>query len=180
MANTRTGIARGTRGRRRSLRWDSDPEVLGRMASGERLRAQGLTRAEIAVHLAVSQHTVSKDLARLIDSRRAAGFEAVDDHIASLMALKRRAWEMLESGPVLVPYTDPSGKTKYKEVEDRSALLAQLRSIEMDIAKLDGSLVQRTEVKGVVSLLDIVRAASDGTDVVATSPRVPGPDQLLA
>jgi len=77
----------------------------------------------------VSEETVKGDLARLRDLRREEAIEAVEEHVQNLQALKRRAYELLDG-------TDSRSL-------NRSAILGVLRQIEMDIARLDGSLLGR-------------------------------------
>ena len=142
MTNARTGLARGTKGQPGTLAWDSDPVILDRLADVARLRAQGLNRAVIAFKLNTSVRTVAEDYARLIELGGRNAIEAVEEHLAILDVLKRRAWEMLEE-------TD-------RRSMNRAALIGELLKIEMSQARLDGSLVKRTEVSGALTISDLL------------------------
>lgn len=123
------------------LSWRQDQNILGRMRAGWDLMCQGLTRAEIGFRLGISVETVSQDRANmqeLFAEERDANADvvraSVEEHITNLRQLWTKVHEMLTS-------TD-------RKSLNRGALVGQLRAIEMDIAKLDGSLVERKEVKG--------------------------------
>lgn len=130
------------------------------------MRAKRLTRPEIALIQGVSIETVKEDRARLLELRKSEAVGAVDAHIEQLQALADQIQAKLDGGPVEVVRTGPTGKEYTVEVEDRAQLLRELRQIEMDIAKLDGSLVERREDKHEISnLADLVKSvASDRTE----------------
>lgn len=133
MTNARTGPSRGTAGRPGALPWDEDGHILERMQEGAKLRSQGLTSPEIAVQLGISRTQVYEDRNRLLALRKEQAVEAVDEHIENLRQQQREIIKALQG-------TD-------RRSLNVGQLRGLLRQIEMDVAKLDGSLVERKETK---------------------------------
>ena|SRR5215472_4325503 len=133
MANGRTGPARGVSGRPGELPWDQDQVILERMQEGARLRSHGLTPPEIGLKLGISRTQVYEDRNRLLELRKQQALSAVDEHIENLRQQALEIRQALEG-------TD-------RRSMNVGQLRGLLRQIEMDIAKLDGSLVDRRETK---------------------------------
>ena len=123
------GAVKGEKGQRP---WQKIPEVMQRVVKVHELTMQRLPAFEIASQLDVSERTVEDDRKRYRQYAREHLVADVDNHVERLGHLSRKAWEMLNE-------TDSRSLNK-------SAILAQLRQIEMDIAKLDGSLKEKLEV----------------------------------
>jgi hypothetical protein len=157
MANKRTGVSRGTHARHGTLGWRDDPEIMDRIAEVGRLKAKGWYHHEIARKVGISTQTVTTDWQRVLILKREQAIEPLNQHIDNLRELARLIHEKIDGGPVLVTKTAPNGKEFTVEVEDRAQLVAQLRQVEMDLAKLDGSLIERKELQGIVTLLDAVK-----------------------
>ena len=124
---------KGVSGNPGQLPWQEDPEILARMQEGARLRSHGLTAPEIALKLGIGRSVVYEDRERLLELRREEAKDAVQQHIENLQQQAAEIREVL------------------KDTNRQSLNIGQLRSllrqIEMDIAKLDGSLVERKETK---------------------------------
>ncbi len=136
MANARTGSARGYRGQKggsHTLPWRQDREILARIAQVRRLKSHGLNVPEIALRLEVSTETVYADLVRDRELAAENVTDAREEHLTNLRELWQQTHELLEA----------TGNQSL----NKSALVGQLRQIEMDIAKLDGSLVDRSMVE---------------------------------
>lgn len=133
MANHRTGHTRSEHGRQGNLPWQKDQVILDRMQEGAKLRAQGLTGPEIALRQGIDLSVIYDDRKRLLELRKEAAVDAVEEHIENLRQQQREIVQALE------------------RLDRRSANVSHLRSllrqIEMDIAKLDGSLIERKETK---------------------------------
>jgi len=136
MSNPRTGSTKGYRGQKggsHQIPWRDDREILARIGQVRRLKSQGLTAPEIALRLNVSRETVFSDLQRDRELAAESATDAREEHLANLRELWRHTYELL-------------AQTGNQSL-NKSALVGQLRQIEMDIAKLDGSLVDRTLVE---------------------------------
>lgn len=133
MANRREGPDRGVSGRPGSLPWREDPVILGRMRDGQRWRASGLSAPEIAQKLDVHVSVVYEDRNRLIELVKEEAANAVEQHILNLRQQANEIKDALEG-------TD-------RRSLNVGQLRGLLRQIEMDIAKLDGSLIERRETK---------------------------------
>src|SRR5579863_356494 len=136
MANHTTGSARGYRGQKggaHTLPWRENRDILARIATVRRLKSQGLSNPEIALRLNVNAATVWEDTQRDKELAAESVTDAREEHIGNLRELWRMTHDLLKD-------TDAKSLNK-------SALVGQLRQIEMDIAKLDGSQVDRSEVE---------------------------------
>jgi hypothetical protein len=134
MPNNRTGHTRSESGRPGNLPWQKDQLILDRMQEGAKLRAQGLTGPEIALRQGIDLSVIYDDRKRLLELRKEAGIDATDEHIENLRQQQREAHGDLE-------------RTDFRSV-NRASLRSLIRQYEIDIAKLDGSYVERKEVKG--------------------------------
>lgn len=134
MANRTTGPERGERGRTGQRPWQEDPAILERMQEGAKLRSQGQTAPEIALLQKVHISVVYEDRKRLLELRTSEAKEALEEHIENLRQQQREVIQTLS-------------KTDRRSV-NVAPLHGLLRQIEMDIAKLDGSLVDRREISG--------------------------------
>lgn len=134
MASEQKDPKKGTQGNPGQLPWQEDPDILARMQEGARLRSHGLTAPEIALELGIGRTQVYEDRNRLLELRKEQAVAAADEHIENL---RQQAVEV---------------RAALADTDTRSLNVGQLRGllrqIEMDIAKLDGSLVDRKEVKG--------------------------------
>lgn len=132
MANHTTGQRRGQSGRPGSRPWHEDPEILARIERVGRLKAAGHTNPTIAIQTGTSVETVKADWAHLRELRRESAVSALEEHLENLRSIKQMIHGLIE------------------DTDNRSLnigqLVSQLRQIELDIAKLDGSYVQRTEL----------------------------------
>ena len=136
MANTTTGRARGYRGQKggaHTLPWRENHEILARIPQVRRLKAKGLTMFEVGQRLGISEETVKLDLGRDKELAAENASDAREEHIGNLRELWRQTHELLEA----------TGNQSL----NKSALVGQLRQIETDIAKLDGSFVERSSVE---------------------------------
>jgi len=134
MATERTpDPKKGVHGNPGQLPWQEDPDILARMQEGARLRSHGLTAPEIALKLGIGRTQVFEDRNRLLELRKEEAKDAVQHHIENLQQQAAEIRQALAS-------TD----TRSLNVGQLRGLL---RQIEMDIAKLDGSLIERKETK---------------------------------
>ena len=148
MATERTpDPKKGVQGNPGQVPWQEDPDILARMQEGARLRAQGLTGAEIALRQGIGRTQVYEDRKNLLELRKEQALAASDEHIENL---RQRIAELDRIGQQVKQMLDDTDQRSL----NRGALAAQLRqiekdkaSIEMDIAKLDGSLVEKRETK---------------------------------
>jgi hypothetical protein len=103
------------------------------MQEGAKLRSRGLTGPEVALRQGIDLSVVYDDRNRLVELRGEQATAAVDEHIENLRQQQREIVAALE------------------DTDSRSLNVGQLRgllrAIEMDIAKLDGSLIERREDK---------------------------------
>jgi hypothetical protein len=118
------------RARRNS--WRRDKAILDRMTKVAEMKLAGLTDAHIALKLDVTTKTVQRDRQRLVELRQDKAIAATDKHIESLETLKAKLMEQLN-------------RTNSSSV-NVGALFRELRQIEMEIARLDGSLNQKIEL----------------------------------
>lgn len=131
------------------LPWREDPEIIARMQEVAELRAAGNSLPMVARKLGLAVSTVYEHWDRWLELVRERAESKAGEHVVQLEALKAR----------IVRELDDAGRQSL----NRSALIAQLRQVEMDIAKLDGSLVERKEVSGELTLRDLVAdLAKDG------------------
>jgi DNA-binding transcriptional MerR regulator len=181
MANLRTGHTRGYRGQKggaHQIPWREDRDILARIAQVRRLRSHGLTVPEIALRLEVSPDTVKDDFNRDKELAAENATDAREEHIGNLRELWRMTHDLLKD-------TDAKSLNK-------SALVGQLRQIEMDIAKLDGSQIDRSEVEATLHNgdLDVTvlaaynkaleansRGTGDSLEGGAVRPRLVGPGE---
>lgn len=145
MANARTGRAKGESGRPGQLPWQQDPEILQRIRRVVELRSNGRTLAEVAAELDVSLETAKADWARLKELRKEEAVDALEQHIETLQRLKAQLHAELDR---LVVYTDREGDERVSDRQERARIYESIRKVEMDIARLDGSLVERKELTG--------------------------------
>jgi hypothetical protein len=132
MANHRTGRARGYSGQKggsHTIAWRQDQVILARIGQVRELRARKLTYLEIAATLEISADTVKEDLSRGIELAKDEAADALQIHLDALNQLAREIRSRLEA----------TGNQSLNVGQ----LYGQLRQIEMDIAKLDGSLIDR-------------------------------------
>ena len=133
MSNGRTGPSRGSSGNPGQLPWQEDPDILARMQEGARLRSHGLTAPEIALKLGIGRTQVFEDRKNLLELRKEEAKDAVQHHIENLQQQAAEIREVL--------------KDTNRQSLNVGQLRGLLRQIEMDIAKLDGSLIERKETK---------------------------------
>jgi hypothetical protein len=133
MADGQPNPTKGVQGNPGQLGWQEDPAILARMQEGARLRSHGLTAPEIALKLGIARSMVYEDRNRLLKLRKEEAKDAVQHHIENLQQQAAEIRKALDS-------TD----TRSLNVGQLRGLL---RQIEMDCAKLDGSLVERKETK---------------------------------
>ena len=122
--------------------WREDPDILKRVEQVWDLSAEGNKPPLIATQLGIALSTVYEDLDRYVELYQERAESKVAERVSNLEALKRRILRQLQS----------TGSQSLNVGQ----LLNLLRQVEMDIAKLEGSLVERKEVKGEVTLRDLV------------------------
>ena len=123
------------------------------MAQVADLRARGLSAPEIALRLAVSTSTVREDARRLLELRAEDARSALERHLENLTELQRRLHRELDA--LVIEETD-EGELRVREQSERARLFAEIRQVEMAMARLDGSLKERIVHSGDVSFtLDI-------------------------
>ena len=124
---------KGQRGKPGQVPWREDKAILDRMEEVADLRMGGKSYPAIALALSVSLATAHADWQRWKELYAERVEDRTEEHVANLEALKRKVLALID---------DTANNSLNK-----SALVAQLRAIEMDMAKLDGSLVERKETK---------------------------------
>lgn len=120
-------------GRLSVVPWREDPEILGRLEQVARAMAGGKSMAHAARELGMPYTSLVEDWHRILELQAERAPNALNEHIASLRQQQQDIIAALEG-------TD-------KRSLNVGQLRSLLRQIEMDIAKLDGSLVERRESK---------------------------------
>ncbi len=149
MANPRTGRTKGYAGQRggaHQIPWREDREILARIAQVRRLRAQHLTIPETAQRLGVSTTTVSDDIQRDRELAVEDARDARDLHVANLHEQAKEQRGEIERIERLLAETSERSLNVSGLVGQIQAARRELRALEMDAAKLDGSLVERQKV----------------------------------
>lgn len=150
MANLRTGHTKGYRGQKggaHQIPWRQDQEILRRIAEASRLRSEQLRTPEIAARLGVSEYTVLADLQHDLELQREGAETARERHIANLEQQSRGHHEELARIEALLQETSERSLNVSGLVSARIACRREIRQIELDIGKYDGSLVERQRVE---------------------------------
>lgn len=145
--------------------WREDPVVLARLPVVEQLHLSSETVAAIAVRLGLGETTIRSDLERIrelwvertsgdIAERRAARIAELDDIKRQALAAAR--WDLLCERAVLFGMTveiegelvqverDVKGAAQFRG--NKAAAFDVARKAVVDAAKLDGLIVERSEV----------------------------------
>lgn len=144
-----TRIRDGRSGATKQLPWREDASVLDAMDAVVKLHSEGVSMPQVAKRLGIPVSTCYDHWNRGLELRKERVTEAVNDHIAEMYAFLGRLYAELD------------------QAESRSLnkgqILGQIRQTYMDIAKLDGSMIDRKEVKGDLTLLDLLSQVGETT-----------------
>lgn len=143
--NTRVGHIKGSGGNNKAKPWRRDPIIRERMLMVHKLWAEGYSPAAMLVkvnewaqvkipsHPEFSMHVIRMDKERILSLIDEENADMRAEHLESLKHLKKRAYEEIDS-----PGMDNMAKPGFMNV---------IRAAEETGAKIDGSLIHRSESK---------------------------------
>lgn len=140
-------IRDGRTGHTKQLPWREDPEVLDAIDRVVEMHSKGISLPRCSQTLGIPIASTYRYWNCALELRKERVTEAVNDHIAELYALLQIHYNELEAAD--------------RRSQNKGVILGAIRQTIMDIAKLDGSLVDRKEVKGDLTLLDLLAQAGE-------------------